>query len=167
MSTRCNIGIYEAGDSPINKPYALLYKHSDGYPDGIIPVLQPFCERFRDGRGLEDTEYLAAWLLFEFMAEHREWEKDFAKKHGKSAIDGMSFCGFGICGDRQLHGDIDYYYRVDPDKITVLAPHGLWEKYNNAAEFSNTEYAAYEKAKSDLNNWTAIKTVVLKKLAAV
>ena len=154
MSTRCQIGIYEQGDSPIEKPSVLLYKHSDGYPDGVLPTLQPFCERFRDGRGLEDTEYLAAWLLFEFM------ETDFKKKYGAKNFHGMEFCGFGICGDRQIHGDIEYFYRVDPDKIAVFEPVGIWEKY------SSKDFDKYDAAKSDLRKWTARKTIILKKLAA-
>ena len=82
MSTRCHIAVYESeGDAKEDKHHALLYKHSDGYPEGVVPILEPFLKQFKEVRGLDDAEYLAAWTLRALM-EHKE------------GVDGL---GFGIC----------------------------------------------------------------------
>ena len=112
MSTRAQIGIYKSSKKKISKPDVLLYKHSDGYPDGVIPIIEPFLKRFDAERGIADTEYCGAWLSHALVEESIEnMKKWFPKKDGKS------FLGHGIC--KNFHEDIEYFYRVYPNTIEI------------------------------------------------
>ena len=66
--------------------------------------LLPWAVAFDQVRGLEDAEYAAARGLVALI-------------QGAGALDETT--GYGICGDHALHGDIAFYYRVDPEAITV------------------------------------------------
>lgn len=99
MSTRCQIGFYEPETEDLNKWEALIYRHSDGYPDtehGVVATIKPILDDFNTNRGLDDLEYASAWLV--------------AKLKG-------GYLNIGICKD--FHGDIEYYYAVYPDKLEV------------------------------------------------
>jgi hypothetical protein len=117
MSTRCQIGIYETADKKTNEYDVLLYKHTDGYPEGVIPILEPIVKRFAKDRGISDTEYAAAWILYEFMEEHVKYNIEASKEYKHKPSDGKDFLSHGICGNKQLHGDIEYFYAVYPDRI--------------------------------------------------
>lgn len=107
MSTRCQIGFYESKEQRLDKPNAIIYRHSDGYPDtehGVLAALLPWAKKFNAERGLTDSEYAAARGLVALIV---------ASDHLESNL------GYGICGDHQLHGDHEFYYRVDPHAITV------------------------------------------------
>ena len=39
MSTRCQIEFYDGEPVDAGEPAARIYKHSDGYPEGILPML--------------------------------------------------------------------------------------------------------------------------------
>jgi hypothetical protein len=106
MSTRCQVGFYETPEANLSKPGALIYRHSDGYPDtehGVLAVLLPWARDFATRRGLGDVEYAAARALVTLVQA--------------TAPDDV--LGYGICGDHGLHGDHAYYYRVDPSGVTV------------------------------------------------
>lgn len=108
MSTRCQIGFYDTPDAELRKPRALIYRHSDGYPEtehGVLAVLLPWATDFHARRGLGDAEYAAARALVALIQA--------------TAPDDV--LGYGICGDHGLHGDHAYYYRVDPSGVTVFA----------------------------------------------
>lgn len=108
MSTRCQLGFYESTEQAMDKPTALIYRHCDGYPDGksgVLAALLPWAEDFQVRRGLSDAEYASARALVALMRQH-------------DALDGVT--SYGICGNHGLHGDIDYFYRVDPSGITVF-----------------------------------------------
>ena len=83
MSTRCQI-MFEGTD-------AVLYQHSDGYCEGVLPTLLPFVKEFYDRRG-EDPEYMAARLLQRLIGDDK------------------SFTGFGV--GVGLHSDIEFLYTV-------------------------------------------------------
>ena len=70
MSTRCQIGIYENGKAKFKEFYALLYRHSDGYPGtidgkkwGVLTDVVPFLRWWKTQRGISDLEYTSARLL--------------------------------------------------------------------------------------------------------
>lgn len=47
MSTRCQIGFYEAEEKDLDNFEALIYRHSDGYPDtehGVLAAIVPFLQ---------------------------------------------------------------------------------------------------------------------------
>ena len=108
MSTRCQIGIYSVRPSiarnDLGKYEALIYCHSDGYPEGIIPQIVPFIKRFKEARG-NDTEYLAARLL------------QYLCNEADRVIPEWSTIGFGL--GHSLRGDIEYYYAVSPYYVDV------------------------------------------------
>jgi hypothetical protein len=123
MSTRCQIGFYY-DDNDLMKPDALIYKHSDGYPDGVLPILVPFLKLFQERRGLDDVEYVAAWTMHHLIAEAIGRNKEFYEKYHKDGFnnpfaypDGITCLGYGISND--FHGDLDYYYAVRRNKLEV------------------------------------------------
>ena len=93
MSTRAQITI---DGQPV-----YLYKHGDGYPEGVLPLLEAFTQSFFKGRGY-DPEYFMARLAHAFVNEFPD-----------------GFTGYGI--DCEIHGDIEFLYVVSKDgKIRVL-----------------------------------------------
>jgi hypothetical protein len=107
MSTRCNIGIYEEKEEKLENPDVILYKHSDGYPEGTLPLLKKFMENPKNDRNRYDYEYQSAWLLHTLINQGIEDSITF----GYETI----HVGYGIC--KEIHGDIEYYYAIYPDRI--------------------------------------------------
>jgi hypothetical protein len=120
MSTRAQIQI-EGSD-------VLIYKHQDGYPEGVLPTLKPFVDSFFQNRGY-DPAYFTARCVAAFAAsyekERAEWrarvEREtpgLAKSYG---LDRPDFLSLGV--DTSVHGDIEYFYHVSKDgEITVRVP---------------------------------------------
>lgn len=100
MSTRCQIVIKD-GESfnPIK-----IYKHSDGYPNGVLPTLEPFIKDFVVNRG-PDVEYCLAQIVRHFAV------KDFVRNDKKEVPSSSRYIGWGL--DTELHGDIEFLYIVD------------------------------------------------------
>jgi hypothetical protein len=149
MSTRCQIGIYS--DNPEqkyngkltvggektniiidNKKYglknfeALLYKHSDGYPSGMLPDIIPFLRFFEKARGISDTEYVAArllqWLCNISDKDDLASYKNYPLSYPHMVNGLLPFTGIlshGICKD--FHGDIEYFYAIYPSGINVYS----------------------------------------------
>lgn len=124
MSTRAQIGFYESVTQKIEKPEVMIYKHSDGYPNGVLPLLEEFCTKYAKSRGLSDTEYAGAWYLYALIDEHVKSMKELAKNYPSlnRNKDGHDYLGHGIC--KVFHGDIEYFYRVHPNEIMVYETHG-------------------------------------------
>lgn len=127
MSTRCHIALYENTKQPLDKPTVLLYRHSDGYPEGehgVVKVLKDFCAFFDERRGLGDTEYAGAWLMYYLIDNHVKDMQKYVKERGDAPYstvpeDGRDCLGHGICKPGENHWDIAYYYRVNPTSIIV------------------------------------------------
>ena len=115
MSTRCNIEFYGDIQGEHSEPAARLYKHSDGYPSSIIPMLRKL-ERVlaKDiplyGPRTDDPEWAAA----EFISQYRV-KSDAPKdpKHSWKHIGEGEYAtqGNGYVSQR-IHCDIRYLYRV-------------------------------------------------------
>lgn len=119
MSTRAHIGFFEKEptEAKRTKPEVLIYKHSDGYPEGTLPQLTEFCRTFNEHRGLRDTEYATARCV-QFMTnfddgEMAKWYKETQGTDDKR----WSFLGYGV--GTGFHGDVEYYYLVTPEEIKV------------------------------------------------
>ncbi len=144
MSTRCHI-IVEDKEFGTN---TILYRHSDGYPDGphgVLASLVPFVVRFLKNRGW-DSCYLGAHIMADQIRVARESRRayyqrciDRAESEGKAPrkydVEGMAnvdndFLGFGI--SNEVHGDVEFIYRVSPEGIDVEYPNG--EKITTPAE---------------------------------
>lgn len=104
MSTRCNIHFNGWGETQAN-----VYRHSDGYPDGVLPDLQKFFEAVEAQCGhdtrFDDPEYLAAKYVV-----WQSQQKYYAPEGKPLAFTGVSPC-------LQDHGDIEFVYTVDCDKL--------------------------------------------------
>jgi hypothetical protein len=122
MSTRCQIGFYETAEQPLHRPSALIYVHDGGAPDtphGVLEALLPWAEYFHTERGLENAEYAGAQALAAII----RYDEACITLSPRAGYDRQrdDTAGYGICGDCALHGDIEYYYRVDPSSVTVYA----------------------------------------------
>ena len=109
MSTRAQIAIEGSK--------VLVYKHSDGYPDGVLPILSPFVKDFMESRGW-DPDYMVARLA-QRIANARDGEMGKLPADAKAPFD--AFLGVGI--DCEVHGNIAYLYRVTRDgtiRVCVL-----------------------------------------------
>ena len=137
MSTRSEIDFVVKGEYTLKngktkkyEEYRRVYRHSDGYPEGVIPDLKEFLA-WNGGRN-SDVEYATANFLYwsKRRMEEDYWQGKGGKemKGGKTMpnIDterkkwsdvGSTGCsvlhiGFGVCDPKEFHGDIEYYYRV-------------------------------------------------------
>lgn len=121
MSTRCNIGIYEDEKSVLENPDIILYKHSDGYPENTLPLLKEFMNNPLNERNRNDYEYQSAWLLHSLINDHIRMciEHKYNENH----------IGYGICKD--IHGDIEYYYAIYPNRIEVYNVPGFNGEYRD------------------------------------
>lgn len=106
MSTRSQIKLKNSTDN------IHIYKHSDGYPEGVLPVLVPFVKDFMENRGYDEC-YLLAQIIRRFaIVQHLE-DIAFDLKHPNLPKTNhmYSFLGWGL--DCEKHGDIQYLYEID------------------------------------------------------
>ncbi len=122
MSTRSQIKLKETHDD------IYIYKHCDGYPEGVLPTLKPFVDKFIKERGY-DPEYLLAQIVRCFAVEDYKRAAEDTTGYGRFS----EFTGWGL--DRQRHGDIEYLYEIDSNgDIYVngeLLTDEQYEKYNS------------------------------------
>lgn len=130
MSTRSQIGFYENKEQPLKKFEALIYRHSDGYPDtkhGVISAIKPFLKWWKKGQGLGDLEYLSARLL-QYLCnryDNNGYGKALGKKYQNDNFTGT--LGHGIC--KNFHGDIEYFYKIYPNAMEVYKVGNIWDKF--------------------------------------
>ncbi len=97
MSTRAQI-VVEGNDN------IKIYKHNDGYPEGVLPILTNLLEQFVTERG-NDPDYCTAQILMAFARDEQP-----------------SMLGWGL--DCKIHSDIKYLYFVvlAERKIRIYSP---------------------------------------------
>jgi len=143
MSTRCHIIV----DDLVNGNYIILYRHSDGYPDGphgVLATLVPFVTRFMKHRGW-DPMYLAAQIIADQIngarAErlssigsgnplHYVTSREASELDKRRAEVDNDFLGFGI--SNEIHGDVEFIYRVT--QLGVHVEHRNGDKLTTPAE---------------------------------
>jgi hypothetical protein len=113
MSTRSQI---KFKDSEHN---IYVYKHSDGYPEGVLPVLVPFVQEFFAERGNDECYFLAQVIRRFAIADYKEVLKEiadpesfynrFTKPRGGQPYQ-LQFLGWGL--DCIKHADIEYLYEI-------------------------------------------------------
>ena len=129
MSTRCqiefmNISTREEKGGPEKGKLVkvvrrrTVYRHSDGYPESVIPDLKEFLGWNR-GRNF-DLEYQAANFIYWSKKEmEKQIERDLEIAGGTSNVPEMKrrmiLTGHGICNNDEFHPDIFYYYEVISD----------------------------------------------------
>lgn len=99
MSTRCMIGVYRSKSDPHDSHLFLIYRHNDGYPEGILPDFVPRMREFLADRGRDESYFCAR--LVEAIAQTRK---------GNLSV-GLQF---------HFQEDIEYFYRINLDEMRVL-----------------------------------------------
>lgn len=130
MSTRCQIKLRSADPAfkdDGGETNIYIYKHSDGYPEGVIPYLYPIVQKFHKKRGCSDGSYLLCQIVRHIaVMEHKEAVELISKGKGPFLEDtkkdwesdptflyNQGYLGWGL--DCVSHGDIDYLYEVDSE----------------------------------------------------
>lgn len=106
MSTRCQI---KMKNSEFN---IYIYKHSDGYPEDVIPRLKAVVDIFIQQNRLDDESYfLAQCVRHMAMQDYKREQQDpwYIKNPERSSE--YNYLGWGL--DCIRHDDIEYLYEVD------------------------------------------------------
>jgi len=123
MSTRCQIIVKD------EESEQWFYRHSDGYPDGVMPVLEIFLKWAKEGKIRKNVEQACGWLVilgaieYNTMPQYKLQENSFgSKQYGDiSTIESpedWKVGAFEPCSCKQ-HGDIEYLYTIDLEKLTI------------------------------------------------
>lgn len=98
-----------------------VYRHSDGYPDGVIPDLKEFLE-WNEGRNFEIEYQTANFIYWSKKKMEKQIERDLKMAWGTTKVPDMKrrmiLTGYGICKNDEFHPDIFYYYEVISDSGT-------------------------------------------------
>ena len=112
MSTRCQIEFYSDHPKDVveTHPDARIYKHSDGYPEHIIPMLEKLFEILSRNLPMYGSrENDSEWSAAEFVNEFRYGSSQPAQDPCKNE----NYQGYGnIYVTQNLHPDIEFLYRV-------------------------------------------------------
>lgn len=156
MSTRCQIGFYEAEEKNLANFKVLIYRHSDGYPDGesgVVADVMPFLRWWKTERGISDFEYCSARLLQYLCNKYDNYSHVLFKNEANGTFESEKIGAFtGTLGhgiSKGFHGDIDYLYAVRPDRLEIYQVTGdTWnmesdQEINGQVTFQGAEF--YEK----------------------
>jgi len=164
MSTRCQIefsSIWENDKKEKKSESVLVYRHSDGYPEGVIPDLKKFL-KWLGGR-VEDLEYTAANFIywskrnFEERYYNTSWGGGKDKKWSvPQDFNSVLLMGFGICEKDGFHGDIAYFYNVITD-LTIK--NGMFHKVKTGIKCFKVPCKEERLTKEDFK---LIKTIEIK-----
>jgi hypothetical protein len=120
MSTRANIIIKD----DYRKLY--FYRHSDGYPEGVMPTLKKFLEWVKENKIRASVSQSAGWLIIFGAIEYLtipEFKLDDDKYFPHGDIDTISNPKDWKVGAFEpttgIHGDIEHLYVVDLNKKTI------------------------------------------------
>lgn len=122
MATRCQIALYSetptTKDEVLGKWDVLLYHHWDGYPSYMLKLLRDWLAYFKQERGLWESDYLGAYLMY-------HWKKTESENREDKWI---SLCtSHGI--DKDFHADIEYLYCISAKEINVYRTN-FWDEKN-------------------------------------
>ena len=85
-----------------------VYRHSDGYPEGVLPDLREF---LKWNGAASDVEYASA----NFVYWNKKRQIESLNRHGKMSKEDThrwETLGFGFCENGEYHKDIEYLYKV-------------------------------------------------------
>lgn len=123
MSTRCNIVVTDAGGDKL-----YFYKHSDGYPSGILPILRRFLKLLKEGKIRDNVGQASGWLVRMGVDAQKRFLRDMRKKGYSMGL--YTWQATDIEPTTCVHSDIAFLYTVDLGKkeIRVQAVGGGWDK---------------------------------------
>lgn len=132
MSTRAQIIIKDGYDE------LWFYRHSDGYPEGVKPTLDRFCEWVNANKIRANVEQAAGWLI---LLGVKEYDKDydgpppFRKKTTKRLFEPGkpgSCAGWKVGAYEPsspvLHGDIEHLYVILLTGDPNCGGHAKWSE---------------------------------------
>ena len=99
MGTRCNIKVTDGYDT------LWYYRHSDGYPECVLPSLEPLMDALRAGHVRDNVGQFSGWLV---VIGNKEYNRTRALPETSVGWK----CGAYEPTTNQ-HGDIDYLYHID------------------------------------------------------
>jgi hypothetical protein len=127
MSTRANIVLKESYSYKdekgkiINRSEELIfYRHSDGYPEGTLPILNKFMDWLKSGKIRNNLQQCAGWLIVLGAMEYNaipkyEIENEYLKD--TDTIEDPEDWKVGAFEPTTcIHGDIEYLYTIDLSK---------------------------------------------------
>lgn len=138
MSTRANVIITDDWGQKL-----YFYRHSDGYPEGVMPTLEKFLSLVKEEKIRNNVSQASGWLIIigaeeykSHQLKHDSWnglteaeEKEWAGKISTNPMDWKVGAYEPTTG---LHGDIEHLYVIDLSKKTITEiPSGEWESWEN------------------------------------
>lgn len=119
MSTRANVILKEGNEK------LFFYRHSDGYPEGVKPSLDKFCEGLKKGTIRNNLLQSAGWLIMLGAAEY-DTKMEYDKEESRLGIaygdiSTAEFPGWKVGAYEPttgIHGDVEHVYLVDVEKGT-------------------------------------------------
>ena len=151
MSTRANIVVTESHtwDNETYTDYLYFYRHSDGYPDGALPLLKKALEGLKSNHLRDNISQFAGWLIVLGAIEYANipeckieiHELGFPKYDDNLAsvkFNEDKFSGWKVGSiepTTALHGDIEWLYVIDLNKKEI--------------KYMEVGYGATEKSESD------------------
>ena len=97
MSTRCNVLVKDSKGDEL-----WYYRHSDGYPESVLPSLQPLIDKVNDGSLRGNIVQFTGWIIKQGIDEYKNvnWE-------WKVGAYEPTTC---------QHGDVEWLYTITLDE---------------------------------------------------
>jgi hypothetical protein len=113
MSTRANIVITDGEES------LWFYKHSDGYPEGVMPILQKLLQWVNDDILRDNASQMSGWLILLGVLEYNNDTSCFERPFDINTFTPSKWKvgAYEPTGGR--HGDIAYLYTLDLSKRLI------------------------------------------------
>lgn len=109
MSTRANIKVTDSFGREL-----WFYKHSDGYPEGTMPLLEQFLSKVKSGTIRDNAFQASGWLI---MIGHNDFWDDIMTTYSEDDRARMlkiyNWKVGSIEPTDSMHGDIEWLYIVD------------------------------------------------------
>lgn len=143
MSTRANVIIKDRYDK------LFFYKHSDGYPDGMLEQLNLFMKWVKEKKIRDNLQQAAGWLIIIGALEYNTIPScEFEAPHypdgiGYGKITTIKDPADWKCGSFEpttcIHGDIAYLYIIDLAFKTVKCYEEWTEEGEGLKEYAEEE----------------------------
>ncbi len=111
---------------------AMLYRHSSGSPEIVVPELTKHLNRFKAARGFFEGDLLLACLAHWFKHDQAEEIQAFALPDTR--LDEMNVLGYRVC--TAMPFDIEYIYTVRKD--WAIEVRGTTKAFWSAPSMKNT-----------------------------
>lgn len=157
MSTRAVVRFVNVYDDHEYEA-AMVYRHSDGYPSGMLPTLRTFfneVKRQTKDTRFDDASYLAAKFvvyLSRIFAHKYEWPDGVFKGEPRyTASNPLDFLSVGIV--KEIPGDVEYVYTVAcgrGEEPTVTYRHHAFADENE----DMPEFSEFQEDESEAEIWS-------------